>query len=192
MTEFKVVTIIPASLGGKCGFCAFGNAHENCPSATLSGDKTRALQCMCGCRRSKQIKCFSCDLREDEPHEINPLTWRCSDQDACEARIEARLSKNPAIIQLRQIRADLEGSEEWPTKHSARAPKAPRVSVGACLHCGEPTRGGSFLPGHDAAWLGNLVRAAKDDPAFDLETTRDLIASVSEHLLAKFDKRVHS
>lgn len=191
--EYKTVTISPAKLGGKCGFCAFGNAHQYCPSATLSGDGTRALRCECGCQRSRQVKCFTCDLREDVPKEIDPLTWRCLDQDACAARIETRLSANPAIQQLRQIRLDLDREDgSLPTRRQRVARVSRETVTGSCLHCGEPTKGGKFLPGHDAAWLANLVKAAQEDLTFDLQTTRDLIKSVSEHLLAKFDKRVHA
>lgn len=40
-----------------------------------------------------------------------------------------------------------------------------RPSSGACEHCGLPTKGGRFTPGHDAKLKGDLGRAAQDtDP----------------------------
>jgi hypothetical protein len=36
----------------------------------------------------------------------------------------------------------------------------PRATIGRCEHCGEPTRGGRFLPGHDAKLKGELIREA--------------------------------
>lgn len=41
-----------------------------------------------------------------------------------------------------------------------------RPAVGACEHCGEPTKGGRFVPGHDAKLKGDLGREAQStDPA---------------------------
>jgi hypothetical protein len=41
-------------------------------------------------------------------------------------------------------------------KPRARGPRQP--GAGACEHCGEPTKGGRFVPGHDAKLKGELLR----------------------------------
>lgn len=53
-----------------------------------------------------------------------------------------------------------------PKKVSGRRPKGP----GACECCGEPTRGGRFLPGHDARLASALVariRSGGDSEAYE-------------------------
>jgi hypothetical protein len=45
-------------------------------------------------------------------------------------------------------------------------PRAPRkAGSGFCEHCGEPTKGGRFIPGHDAKLKGGLIREATIEAA---------------------------
>ena len=63
-----------------------------------------------------------------------------------------------------------------------------------CKCCGEPTKGGRFLPGHDSRYLSRLVeqftdstkRAAAEEP----EDIRRLAHAISAAFGNKFDKRV--
>ncbi|QXJ40722.1 hypothetical protein [Curtobacterium phage Parvaparticeps] len=182
-----------------CGFCVAspGNErHDLCPSAVESNG--RALRCPCGCQRSRQIRCFTCDRREDEHlgQEVDHATWRCFDLDSCAAALEARLATNPTIALIRSIAREKNERSEKPTL--PRTSPAARKS-GACLHCGEATKGGLFLPGHDAAWLSQMVKeliaSHPADPELRMRMGEDRIdfmreKGCSDALIAKFRKRV--
>jgi len=51
----------------------------------------------------------------------------------------------------------------------ASKPRVRKAKAGAsttgnrCEHCGEPTKGGRFIPGHDAKLKGDLIREATDE-----------------------------
>lgn len=175
----------------KCGFCTFpatGEPHAHCPIATLNGDGVTVLRCACTCS-AYLIKCFTCGLREQEADdgtgEVNPETWRCFDEDACAARIEARLAANPVIQQIRAIQAASETRVR-----AERIATTSRPTSGKCLHCGEPTKGGMFLPGHDAAFL-SLATATIVAGDATLSEVLDSWAElgISEALRGKLQKR---
>ena len=79
----------------------------------------------------------------------------------------------------------------------ARAPKVPgkpgagRPASGKCICCGAPTKGGRFLPGHDAKWLSVQV-ACFTEGGQDRAEIRDYMRGrgASDALIAKFEKRV--
>lgn len=183
-----------------CGFCSSspGNErHDLCPSAVESNGK--AYRCPCGCERSRQIRCFTCNRREnaDTPNpQISTATWRCIDVDACAAELEARLATNPTIAMVRSIARDNGQRFEKPTL--PRTSPAARKE-GKCLHCGEPTKGGLFRPGHDAAWLSQMVneihvQAPGSDSRYQMTLDRVEFMrekGCSEALIAKFQKRVN-
>ena len=70
-----------------------------------------------------------------------------------------------------------------------------RTDSGQCLHCGEPTKGGLFLPGHDAAYLAAIVKNIKgeDGVAHTLDEWLAKMAQFgcSQALQDKLTKRVH-
>ena len=53
----------------------------------------------------------------------------------------------------------------------------------ACRCCGEPTKGGKFLPGHDSKYLSQLLADS------DLERAAELAGQVSPAFRRKFDTR---
>ena len=75
-----------------------------------------------------------------------------------------------------------------------KAKAAAKPKVGKCVHCGAETKGGNFLPGHDAAFVSGLVKEvveAKFTKASE-KSARDTLkkANASEALTAKFEKSV--
>lgn len=58
-----------------------------------------------------------------------------------------------------------------------------------CLCCGEATKGGLFLPGHDARHVSTLVEAVMSKNSTEAQARKSLKDDkVSEKLVAKFDK----
>lgn len=135
------------------------------------------MKCYC-CTRDPY--CVDCKSSED----VNVETWSCHDGAACALRVAARLETNPLHRQLQECRSDsaerarrvreqaelirrgLDPNEidefERPLE---KKPRVPRPAVGSCECCGEPTRGGRFLPGHDARLAARLVARIKSgDP----------------------------
>lgn len=182
-----------------CGFCST-NHHGLCPGAVRNGNGD-LIRCPCREQlRCGMLRCLDCGWRR--PEDVNAQTWTCWDPEDCQARRKAKMEANPAIIQIRQIRAEQEAAREASggtsedTEGRTR-PRGPRVTTGAtratsgtCRCCGEPTRGGNFLPGHDSRYLSQLVEqfknpTAEQDPAH----ARRAAASISPAFLAKFDKR---
>ena len=160
----------------RCQFCA-GGLHGSCPGAVRNARPARKLvKCYC-CEREPY--CIDCKSADD----VNTETWSCLDQAACALRVRARLEMNPLHRQLQEcrtesaekarrirlqaeaIRAGLsldpdEIDDEF-DRPLEKKPRTPRPSVGACECCGEPTKGGKFLPGHDAKMKSRLRAAAK-------------------------------
>lgn len=149
-----------------CGFCSFGNAPQLCPGGVRNGDGTIVL---CGCTKDHgcnagKLRCTQCNER----HEGVGTDWRCIDQNECEARIQAKLAKNPTIQQIERAREAAKQRQAVSAPRSAASvsetPRKPsRPSSGQCLCCGEPTKGGKFLPGHDSKYLNRLVEQADDE-----------------------------
>ena len=143
----------------RCGFCSNGN-HTNCAVAVLNGDGTTAVRCPCTCAtgRTRCVVCRRLGVEIDGGS-------RCADRDACQAHLDSkpRVNWSGDPIEPVQVRS-------VPLPDSARRPapklRTPRVTAGACRCCGEPTKGGQFLPGHDARYASQQVeRFAAERPA---------------------------
>lgn len=191
------ITVIEPSKGsGTCGFCSTGH-HDRCAIGTKNAGPRQDYPegsvhlCLCesgGCTRGRR-KCAYCNNRVTE--EVNPETWECFDTEACRAIVETRREANPLTRQLREAKesAAMAKIEDNKTK-AEKAAKTPKV--GACVCCGGATKGGNFLPGHDARFVsgivGGVVEANFSKKAEDAgrKTLKD--AGASEKLVAKFDK----
>lgn len=197
---------ITARLGrGPCGFCSTGQRHDLCPSGVLNGNGQEVILCACNCEQSQLLRCMDCNNRAQD--DVDPKTWRCIDHDSCRGRIEHRLANDPIIRQIREIRertaaqatadrAAKRAAATDPHSHeelavSSGPAKAPRATSGSCLHCGEPTKGGKFLPGHDSTYLSSLIAGIKEG-RFTLDGTLAMMREqgCSEALQAKLQKRV--
>lgn len=170
-----------------CGFHASSDGSK-CPGATRNGDGSVII-----CPRYQgPTRCLDCGSTE----RVREDTWTCVDVEGCRDAIRARVESNPTIRQLREIQRALAADRPTPTttKTIGTAPRAARSTRGECLCCGEPTRGGRFLPGHDSRYLTHLVERYNDPTkrtqGEQPEDIRRLAHQVSEAFGGKFDKRV--
>jgi hypothetical protein len=146
---------------------------------------------LCGCEKGGcelgRRRCSECGNRVTE--EISDETWKCLDGDACHDTIEAKRAANPLYAELREAyrsseMAKIENNKAKAEK-AAKAPKEPTF----CLCCGEPTKGGLFLPGHDARHVSTLVEAVTSKNQTEAQARKSLKDDkVSDKLIAKFDK----
>jgi hypothetical protein len=181
----------------RCGFCAT-NQHGRCSIGVVrhKGESQKypnGVVWICSCEEggctSGRRKCAVCNNMNTE--EVDPLTWTCIDVEACHATIEIKRENSPFLAQLRDIKEKVTMAkiEEGEKTKAAAKPK-----TGKCVHCGAETKGGSFLPGHDAAFVSGLVKdvvEAKFSKASE-QTARKTLkeANASEALVRKFDKSV--
>ena len=164
-----------------CGFCSTGNRHDLCPGGILNGNQTEVY--LCGCTEHEPVvRCLECNNRT--PGEVSRETWTCTDAEACAQKREKR--RREADEALFGGRAPTKVSEA-----RERAPKAPaKAKGGQCLCCGEATKGGLFLPGHDARYLARTVEAVKGGASLDDTMTAWARAGISGALQAKLVKRL--
>ncbi len=120
--------------------------HALCRGATV-GRNARVSTCECPCHAG-QARCVDCGASTTEDFIIDS-NGRCIDREACVGRLKARMDANPVLAGVRARRADVARTQ------ASRGPSKPKV--GRCEHCGEPTGGGRFLPGHDAKLKGKLI-----------------------------------
>jgi len=215
-TKDKPEVRIGKSGTGKCGFCNWpadaarpwegepDRTHDHCPIGTLNGNEVVITRCACPCA-ADWIKCLTCGYREHMgAGEVSTDNWRCADPDACHARIETRLNLNPTVRMIREIRARVTEEQRLERANRPRVVRldedgapiprresTPRPTSGACLHCGEPTKGGKFLPGHDASYLSSTLAAIRDGATTLAETLGQWAGlGISDALQAKLTKRV--
>lgn len=122
-------------------------------------------------------RCLDCG----EVEELTDLLG-CVDVDACQERRAERLSQHPVWKLLREV--EVEAAARTSERNAERAvarqaalaaegegkvTEGPRRAKGRggpdplggrCNHCGEPTKGGRFIAGHDAKLKGDLMRSA--------------------------------
>lgn len=200
--EVKYLTSTPM-----CGFCTWpsAGADHGPDAAIINGNHctigieqkggTEILRCGCPCSHDL-IKCLDCGKREREyaeDHEVNPTTWRCFDTEACRAAVEKRLDDDPTIRMIRAAyaRADERRRLNSGERRDRTADTGGRTTSRKCLCCGEATKGGLFLPGHDSRYLSRTVEDIQTgvvtlDATLNAWTKRGL----SEALQAKLVKRV--
>lgn len=191
----------PPYLVGKmvCGFCLTNhhtpteqNPTAQCVGAVLNSPEgvPQVYRCPCTCAGNRP-RCFNCGARYDEEEAKTALTsmWTCTDVEGCQARISRRRKANPAIVLIDQF---FEEREEMATKTATkRAAKkaAAKPTSGKCLCCDKATKGGKFLPGHDARYISQFVEAVISGNTTAAKAKGELRAQgVSPALLGKFDK----
>lgn len=165
----------------RCGFCQTG-FHQNCPGATANGNGVMVV-CPCKC---KGLVCRLCRSEE----QVDSTTWTCVDKESCRhatlARRQALREANgyhlPEMpVQSRRFaegatearkQAEIDAADRHGPFLSAPKPRKAKdgydpAPFGSRCHCGckGSTKGGRFLPGHDAklkALLSDQVRTHKD------------------------------
>lgn len=126
--------------------------HDLCPGVTIDV-KGRAHHCTCQCHAGV-TRCARCGATDSD---LDPATSsRCIDDEACAERIHARLAADPRYQKLAGIKARAQAERE-----EAQANRTRTARVGRCEHCGEPTGGGKFRPGHDAKLKSELYGEAR-------------------------------
>lgn len=196
----------PPILGGRkakvpmsrCGICAFpnrlwegpGHPHPGCPRAVRNGDRAEFKVITCECKEpgcgDQVLRCTYCKTEEEGA--VDPADWSCFDKDACRDTIQTRLVNNPLYQELTGIRSIAMAKVANENAEKA-AKKAAAPKVGSCLHCGEATKGGKFLPGHDAAYVSALVAESLKTPKTE-DANRKKAQTASESLGRKFDKSI--
>lgn len=167
----------------RCGFCLDGR-HRTCVINIEMGTKKDGgkylYECPCECNTSDRHRCVDCNRRENQ---IEIQNGRCVDRDGCKGYRAARRSKDPVFQMLDEIKERRESA-------SASAPTAtPRKTpvTRECICCGEPTRGGKFLPGHDSRYVSLMAKEATASPD-SVSRLREHLAGISGALCVKFDK----
>lgn len=169
--EYKDEVVQGKSL---CGFCSTGS-HATCKGGIRNGNGT-VLVCGCECATDKSQWCHIC--HSTDPEDLT-RPWLCGDVDGCTARLTTRLMNHPIYVEM--------------TKFKSQAVDIRRVKSGRtggeCLCCGEPTRGGRFLPGHDSRFLAARL-AEVQAGTVSQEDQIKVVIDVSPALAAKFEKRL--
>lgn len=168
-----------------CGHCKTGS-HGNCPRAVRNpGGKNKIYRCGCenaDCQGGQILRCLDCKTEEQD--QINPNTWACIDQEACRDRVQARLDANPVIQQIGRIRSKAMADEQA----KAETEKVTKSKTGECLCCGGETKGGKFLPGHDARHVSDQVALVLGGQKNEDEVRAYFTEKTSANLTAKFNR----
>lgn len=167
----------------ECGFCSTGT-HNLCPGGVLNGNKTEVVICSCT-EHPTVVRCLNCGNKTAD--EVSNSTWSCHDADACQARIDRRRTEADQTLYPSREPGWRSEVKETPARTSRKP------SDGQCLCCGDKTKGGRFLPGHDSRYLTMVVKSVNEHQA-----TVDGVAEImtqegcSMALVAKFRKRVNA
>ena len=186
--------------GIRCGWCVdTANDHENCVLAVEmeTGDgpaKSRTkYPWLCPCEYCKEhfpgrTRCTRCNRRGVVIDEF----WHCVNEIDCIEHRKRKRANDPMMRQIDEIRAELAGAPidgEDPKLHRKSRHTNAKAKTGSCVCCGEPTRGGKFLPGHDSRYVSRQAALyVKHDPnAPEIYTAME---NLGPALHAKFIKQV--
>lgn len=124
--------------------------HRLCPIGTLHGGNLL----LCNHEwHEHNPRCWICKGATDD---LDPFRRNCVDVEACAERSHARLTDDPRFERYRQYHEVAKIEQGLAPKE--RKPTADRPTSGRCEHCGEPTKGGKFVVGHDAKLKGILLK----------------------------------
>lgn len=180
-----------------CGFCSTGN-HDHCPIGVVMRKHTKypngvVWVCPCdnpGTCADQERRCTECGNQTAE--EVDKASWLCIDTAACHAIVNSRRDSDPLLARIREARemAKIEETEKKATKRAAAKPK-----TGTCIcGCKGTTKGGKFLPGHDARFVSGLVGKAEDAKFTKAAVAEGMKAlkdgGASETLQAKYTKAI--
>lgn len=163
-----------------CAYCANKQCAQ-CPGAIRIPGTENVI--VCKCCTPQDGMCTTCGNRK--AGETDPITWYCLDRYACSARVQARCEQSPVFRMLQDVRLDAAAkrrrtrleiariqsgidptneseADSFEVRGNGKPRKPARPRTGSCLCCGEPTKGGKYLPGHDAKHKGKLQRLAKE------------------------------
>jgi hypothetical protein len=191
------VAITLLVMKGPCGFCGTGNHERCCIGIKHIGRHEKfpnGVVWACGCEADScqpgRRKCAYCNNTNTD--EVNPETWECIDVEGCHALVEERRANDPLLVQLREIQ-EITMAKIESDKAEKKAAAKPKTGTCVCGCAGE-TKGGKFLPGHDARFVSALVGQVSDAKftAKAEQAARKSLtgAGASEKLVAKFDQSI--
>lgn len=171
-----------------CGFCSTGN-HAKCPVVVRNGSAApNPLHfCPCGECADKKHHPFCIECKNQDSQDVDPDIWSCLDQNACQARIKARVDADPVIQNIRDIKERVKMAEK--TQNAEKKAAAPKEGV--CLVTGAKTKGGKFAPGMDARYVSLKVAEVLDKKATEASVLKEMTGhGLSDSLKAKFSKNL--
>ena len=148
--------------------------HAKCKGGHLDG-RGRFTRCTCQCHADQHV-CIRCGATATELDD----QLSCVDVEGCVAEYRRQLLADPTYQRFTgyleagaNARAEAAAEEK---RAVAAGEKPPKVKSGKkpqpCQHgCGEMTKGGLFVMGHDAKLKGILMRAAESG---DIESLTEL------------------
>lgn len=186
-----------AKVISSCGFCNTGT-HASCVIGTVMRRSSKypegvVWQCKCpdavcmAIREASPVKCTECGNRNTS--EVDRDTWLCIDTADCNAVVTARRDSDPLLANIRKAKEMAKITEDKAKTEKAKA--APKTGTCQC-GCAGTTKGGKFLPGHDARFVSTLVTTVEDagftkaSMASARKSLKD--AGASDALQAKFEK----
>lgn len=170
----------------RCGFCLDGKCEQGkCVSAVWWDVSKQLYICPCECNIG-HTRCTRCGARDVEV----TTTSQCIDVEACNGELARKRANNPTFQALLRAREQFTRTSNQVRVQQREA--KPEVTGGQCLCCGSVTRGGLFLPGHDARYVSlqaDLFLAA-DTPEAKGAILDRLETQLSPKLMAKWVARV--
>lgn len=191
--------------------------HRLCPGTIVNRGSVKACACPHHDGEPERAPadprraCTRCGHdRTDRTKHLEGWSMTCDDVDACNADIQRKLRESPNFARMvenrerdRQRRAELDAREA--------AAGTSRPKVGRCEWCGEPTRGGRFLPGNDAKLKSRLQKLGESGdvgaivelmyrgwpikleafPTSAVTKATDLISQLGPEIDAKFQERLN-
>jgi hypothetical protein len=171
--------------------------HQICPGLLAQPrphGKIKVAFCDCAHHTPGSLyRCSVCGARKPLDAEAGPdvpatatidsRLGSCVDGVACAEMVAATQEASDLARQLRQIRMETRTmpKTDAATGTTERAPRT--AKTGTCEHCGQPTRGGKFVPGHDAKLKGALARVYADRDASLRERTDALAEAIAREWL---------
>jgi hypothetical protein len=126
--------------------------HDRCAGAYAQPSGV-IITCPCP-RHAGEQRCRVCRHDHTVAEDFDPAGRQCADHDSCARRISTAHHESPARQAIKEARATI----------------TPRKAARDCeCACGGQTRGGRFMPGHDAKLKSILLARARagDDAARD-------------------------
>lgn len=170
----------------RCGWCLDGK-HSSCAVTIWHDTNSTLFHCACECAVDR-TRCTVCGRRDVE---VTEYQSRCVDAEGCEMFVAARRAADPRMRMIDEIYSATSPASPAEKGHEKPRKVSPRASGSVCRCCGDPTKGGAFLPGHDARYVS--AQAAAFQAATDTEGRAAIIAAMekcSNALYAKWVKRV--
>ena len=180
----------------RCGWCITGDHARCCVTIELSAVKGTVYNCPCVCNTTgeyspanRRTRCIECGRRDVE---IGP-NHKCANYYECQDFITAQRPKNP---HWQALQAPKNGNRASGSPKPVREPKSPKEPKPAknrqCRCCGEPTKGGLFLPGHDTRYISQQAEQIWAEQTRDGKSPllAQRLDDLSPALFAKLTKRI--